>query len=202
MIKEVLVMLFAYLLGSIPFALLVVKLVKGVDIREYGSGNVGATNAFRILGLGLGISVALLDIGKGFIAVAVARHFFADQPLLLLIAGLLSIAGHNWPIFLKFKGGKGVATSVGVLISLSPKTILFAFFIWMIVILTTQYVSLASIIAAIVIPILMYLFGQETIFIILAVLIAIFVIYRHQSNIKRLLAGTENKVSLNKRAND
>jgi glycerol-3-phosphate acyltransferase PlsY len=202
MIKEVLVMFFAYLLGSIPFALLVVKLVKGVDIREYGSGNVGATNAFRVLGLGLGILVALLDIGKGFIAVSVARYFFADQPLLLLVAGLLSIAGHNWPIFLKFKGGKGVATSVGVLISLSPKTILVAFLVWLTVVLITQYVSLASIIAAIVIPILMYVFGQETIFIILAVLIAVFVIYRHQSNIKRLLAGTENKVSLNKRVNE
>ncbi|OCL28030.1 acyl-phosphate glycerol 3-phosphate acyltransferase [Orenia metallireducens] len=202
MIKEVLVMFFAYLLGSIPFALLVVKLVKGVDIREYGSGNVGATNAFRVLGLGLGILVALLDIGKGFIAVSVARYFFADQPLLLLVAGLLSIAGHNWPIFLKFKGGKGVATSVGVLISLSPKTILVAFLVWLTVVLITQYVSLASIIAAIVIPILMYVFDQETIFIILAVLIAVFVIYRHQSNIKRLLAGTENKVSLNKRVNE
>jgi len=201
MIKEVLVMLFAYLLGSIPFALLVVKLVKGVDVREYGSGNVGATNAFRILGLGLGILVALLDIGKGFIAVSVARYFFADQPLLLLVAGLLAIAGHNWPIFLNFKGGKGVATSVGVLISLSPKTILVAFLVWLIIVLITQYVSLASIVAAIVIPILMYLFAQETIFIILAVLIAIFVIYRHQANIKRLLAGTENKVSLNKRVN-
>ncbi|TDX52895.1 glycerol-3-phosphate 1-O-acyltransferase PlsY [Orenia marismortui] len=196
MLKEFLVILFSYLLGSIPFALIVVRLVKGVDIRKYGSGNIGATNAFRLLGLSMGILVALLDIGKGFLAVSIARIFFPDQSLILLLAGLAAIAGHNWPIFLKFNGGRGVATSVGVLISLSPKAVLITFLVWIIIVVTTQYVSLASITGAILIPILMLLFGQDKFVLIFTLLISIFVIYRHLPNIKRLLSGTENKVSL------
>ncbi|WP_027339180.1 glycerol-3-phosphate 1-O-acyltransferase PlsY [Halonatronum saccharophilum] len=194
--REVMVMLIGYLLGSIPFALIAVRLVKKVDIRDYGSGNVGATNAFRLMGLSMGILVALLDIGKGFLAVSIAKVFFADQPLILLLAGILSIVGHNWPIFLKFKGGKGVATSVGVLISLVPQVIFIIFLVWLTIILTTQYVSLASIVGAALLPVLIIIFALDAVYLGFAILISIFVIYRHIPNIKRLLAGTENKVKL------
>ncbi len=199
MLGTFLLFIFCYILGSIPFGLIIVKLVKNVDIRQYGSGNIGATNAFRLLGLSMGIIVALLDISKGFLAVAIAKFFFPEQAVIILLAGVIAVAGHNWPIFLKFKGGRGVATSVGVLVNLAPQSILITFLVWITIVVLTQYVSLASITGAILVPLLMLVFGQDRVFITFAVLIAIFVIYRHLPNIKRLLAGTENKVSLKNR---
>ncbi|MCK8823926.1 glycerol-3-phosphate 1-O-acyltransferase PlsY [Fuchsiella alkaliacetigena] len=198
MIKYLLVILISYLLGSIPFGLLVSKTVKGVDIRDYGSGNIGATNAYRIMGFGLGVLVALLDIGKGYVSVLLARQLFGPEVYsVLILAGILAIAGHNWPIFLKFKGGRGVATSVGVLINLMPKTVLIVFFIWLLIVVISRYVSLGSIVGAALIPILAVFFQKPDIYILLGLLIAVFVIYRHRPNIERLLAGEENKIGWN-----
>ncbi len=198
MFKVLLVMLLGYLLGSIPFGLLVARLVKKVDIRDYGSGNIGATNAYRLMGLSMGGLVALLDIGKGLLSVKLASLILGDQPVLILLAGIMAIAGHNWSLFLKFNGGRGVSTSVGVLISLAPQAIFITFFVWIIIILVTQYVSLASITGAILVPILFLIFKLPASHFAFSLLIASFVIYRHRPNIKRLLAGNENKVTWNK----
>ncbi len=196
MIKIILIMLASYVLGSIPFGLLVTKLVKGVDVRDYGSGNIGATNAYRVLGLGGGLGVLLLDAGKGAAAVMLAQNIFGEEPFLYLLAGLFAIAGHNLSLFLGFDGGRGVATSVGVLGSLAPQSMLVAFVVWLGLVLTTRYVSLGSITGAVVLPILMYLFDTPAVIIGFCILIAAFVIYSHKPNIQRLLAGNENKVSL------
>ncbi|SJZ54196.1 glycerol-3-phosphate 1-O-acyltransferase PlsY [Selenihalanaerobacter shriftii] len=198
MFSYLFVILISYLLGSIPFGLLLTRLVKGVDIREYGSGNIGATNAYRVMGFGMGVMVALFDISKGYISVQIAKQVFgADVAVILIIAGLAAVAGHNWPIFLKFNGGRGVATSVGILINLLPKTVLIVFFIWLIIVLTTRYVSLGSIVGAALIPILAILFNNPPIYVGLGLAIAVFVIFRHRPNIKRLLAGEENKIGWN-----
>ncbi|ADL12572.1 glycerol-3-phosphate 1-O-acyltransferase PlsY [Acetohalobium arabaticum] len=198
MVSYIFVILISYLLGSIPFGLIITRLVKGVDIREYGSGNIGATNAYRVMGFGMGIMVALCDIGKGYISVFIAQQVFGSQAaLILILAGLAAIAGHNWPIFLKFDGGRGVATSVGVLISLLPKAVLIAFFAWLVIVLTTRYVSLGSIIGAVLIPISALIFNSPATYVGLGLAIAIFVVYRHRPNIQRLLAGEENKIGWN-----
>ncbi|MCK8817748.1 glycerol-3-phosphate 1-O-acyltransferase PlsY [Natroniella sulfidigena] len=198
MVRLVLAMGNSYLLGSIPFGLLVAKFVKGVDIRKYGSGNIGATNAYRIMGLGMGILVALLDIGKGFLGVTIASRLFQGEPFLILLIGVMAIVGHNWSLFLKFTGGRGVATSVGVLISLAPGAILIVFIVWVLIVATTKYVSLGSIVGATLIPIMMFLFNKPTVYVLFGLLIAIFVLYGHKPNIKRLLAGTENKITQSK----
>lgn len=192
------VIILGYLLGSIPFGLLMTRLFKGVDIREYGSGNIGATNAYRVMGLGMGVLVALFDIGKGYFSVLLARQIFGPEAtLILILAGIAAIAGHNWSIFLKFDGGRGVATSVGILISLMPKTVLISFFVWLVIVLTTQYVSLGSIVGAILIPIMAIVFKNPPMYIGLGLIIAVFVVYRHRPNIQRLLAGEENKIGWN-----
>ncbi|GAB6098655.1 glycerol-3-phosphate 1-O-acyltransferase PlsY [Halanaerocella petrolearia] len=200
--KITLIMLAGYLLGSIPFGLLVAKLIKGKDIREYGSGNIGATNAFRLMGLKFGVLVALLDIGKGVVAVKLAQAVLGDQVLLALLAGLMSVAGHNLSLFLGFEGGRGVATSVGVLGSLAPLVVIIVFVVWLSIVLLTKYVSLGSITGAALIPVLMFFFDKDMTLVIFSLLIAIFVIYSHRPNIKRLLAGEENKVSLNQRVDE
>lgn len=203
MLNYVFVLLISYILGSIPFGLLMTRLVKGVDIREYGSGNIGATNAYRVMGFGMGVMVALLDISKGYFSVLLARKVFGPEAILVLIlAGLVAIAGHNWSIFLKFDGGRGVATSVGILINLLPKTVLIAFFVWLVIVLTTRYVSLGSIVSAILIPILAILFNSPPIYVGLGVVIAVFVVYRHRPNIQRLLAGEENKIGWNMKSEE
>lgn len=189
-------MLVAYLLGSIPFGLIVGKIVTGTDIRDQGSGNTGATNAYRLMGLGFGLLVALLDIGKGVAAVKITQMVLGQSSeLLILLAGVMAIVGHNLSIFLKFDGGRGVATSVGVLGSLAPIEVLIVGAIWFTIILLTRYVSLASITGAVILPILMFVFGKPNFIIIFGVLISAFVIYSHKDNIKRLLNGNENKIS-------
>ncbi len=199
MYRFILITLVGYLLGSIPFGLLVTRLVKGVDIREFGSGNIGATNAYRVMGFGMGVLVALLDIGKGALAVYIAKlysvsYYGEEAAIFILIVGIAAIAGHNLPIFLKFDGGRGVATSVGVLGSLAPWPIIITAVLWITIILLSKYVSLASITGAVAVPILMLIFSKPIEYLIFCLLISLFVIYRHRPNIKRLLNGTENKV--------
>jgi len=194
--KLLFVLLFSYLLGSIPIGLLVAKF-KGIDIRRYGSGNIGATNVFRILGTGPGLIVLIGDMIKGIIAVWVGGAI--DGPNLALIAGLTAIAGHSWSIFLNFSGGKGVATAGGVLLALAPGVVAVALAVWVTIVVLFRYVSLASIIAAITVPFLMVLFGKPWSLFGFGLLAAVLVIYRHKPNIKRLLAGKELKIGDNTR---
>ncbi|MGM0471172.1 MAG: glycerol-3-phosphate 1-O-acyltransferase PlsY [Bacillota bacterium] len=197
MLSYLVVLVVGYLLGSIPFGLLLTRLVKGVDIREYGSGNIGATNAYRVMGFGMGIIVALFDISKGYISVVLAQYIVGTNPLVIILAGLAAIVGHNWSLFLNFNGGRGVATSVGVLINLLPQTVLVAFFVWLVVVLTMRYVSLGSIVGALLIPMLAFLLDRPLPYVGLGLAIAVFVIYRHRPNIKRLLRGEEKKIGWN-----
>jgi glycerol-3-phosphate acyltransferase PlsY len=193
----------SYLLGSIPTAYIAGKILKGIDIREHGSGNVGATNVFRVLGKKPGIVVLIIDILKGVLAVAVIGRMLGlvNIPDYILLA-VAVVCGHNWTIFLQFKGGKGIATSLGVLIGLVIQfpelgsVLLFTLLIWTAVFLVFAYVSLASIIAAVSLPILMFLTHQHFHWSVLGVIFSIFVIIRHQPNLNRLLKGEEQKVPL------
>lgn len=190
----------AYLLGSIPNGYLLVKLLKGIDIRKYGSGNIGATNVMRIIGRGPGITVLLLDAAKGFLAVTILAAIFYRQELtininiLKILMGAFVIFGHNWTIFLGFKGGKGVATSTGVLLGFSPIVMGAAALIWVVSVLVTRYVSVSSILAAIAVPILMLVLNEPREFFVLTALMCPLIIYRHKSNIVRLIQGKEPKI--------
>lgn len=200
-----LAILISYLLGSLPTGFLVAR-AKGIDIRQHGSGSTGATNVFRTIGKKPGIFVFICDALKGFIAVWIAWHYFANghlsPALIAIIAGIVCILGHNFPVWLKFKGGKGVATSLGVVIGLFPIAAGVAFIVWMIVFFVTRYVSLASLLAAIAVPVTVAVdpgMPEKTPLLIFAIIAALLVIVRHQSNIQRLIAGTENRFSKKKK---
>jgi len=195
-LQFIFMLMFAYLLGSIPIGLLVAKL-RGIDIRHYGSGNIGATNVFRILGTGPGFIVLAGDVMKGIIAVWVGSLVGGYN--MGLLAGLAAIAGHSWSIFLNFSGGKGVATSAGVLLALSPSVAAAALGVWLAIALLSRYVSLASIIAAIALPLFMVLFGEPLSLFAFGIVAAGLIIYRHKPNIKRLLAGKELRIGDNTR---
>lgn len=183
----------AYLLGSIPFGLLIAR-SRGVDIRSQGSGNIGATNVFRVIGKGWGIFTFVLDALKGF----VPAFFF---PLIVnldgewgVLFGLAAILGHAFPVFLKFKGGKGVATSAGMLIGVAPLAVLVGFVCWVICMVVSRYVSLSSIVAVIAVAITVWLRGDKKLIVNIALtLLAVLVIWLHRANVRRLLNGTENR---------
>jgi acyl phosphate:glycerol-3-phosphate acyltransferase len=189
----------AYLLGSVPTGYWLGRM-KGVDIRQFGSGNIGMTNVLRVLGKPYAILTFIVDVGKGTLAVTLLPWLFhTPDPWMKVIAGLAAVCGHNWSVFLKFKGGKGVNTSAGVFLGLAWLPTLLVLVIFGIVLAIFRYVSLGSIIAAVCFPVLMILFHQHILYFILSILLALFIIIRHRSNIKRLLAGTENKFSLKKK---
>ncbi len=203
----ILASLVSYLIGSIPTAYIFGKILKGIDIREHGSGNVGATNVFRVLGKKAGIAVLLLDILKGLIVVTVVADLFQMKEIFeRSLLAICVVSGHNWTIFLKFKGGKGIATSFGVLIGLALKiavirpVLLWAIAIWILCFLITRFVSLSSIVAAIALPIVMILTNQSFVITFLGILFCIFVVIRHRPNIKRLLSGQENRVSFSRKS--
>jgi len=195
----------AYLIGSIPTAYIFGRLLKGIDIRQFGSGNIGATNTFRIIGRVPGLIVLAIDILKGFICVSYIADLFlyispaARPELYKVVVGMAVIAGHNWTVFLRFKGGKGVATSAGVVIALIPKIFWLGFSVWMIIIALTGYVSLASIITSISMPIFSLIFGEATEIVVFMSLLCLIIVYRHRSNIKRLSKGEEKRISLFKK---
>jgi len=192
--KIVLIILSCYLLGSIPFGYIVGKLFKKIDIREHGSGNIGATNAFRILGPLLASLVVIGDIGKGIFSIYLVQYFNIDNLLILTIAGLAVICGHDWSIFLGFKGGKGIATTFGVMFVLNPTISVLALMIWVVVVITTRYVSLSSIFAVISIFIFTILFKQPYEYIIFSAIIMILGIFKHKENIERLKSKKERKI--------
>jgi glycerol-3-phosphate acyltransferase PlsY len=195
----------AYIIGSIPTAYIFGRVLKGIDIREYGSGNTGATNVFRVIGKTPGIIVLIIDILKGYIsATYLASGFMYLAPvtrpeLYRIMMGLSAIAGHNWTLFLKFKGGKGVATSAGVVIGLIPKIFWLGFLIWLITFFITGFVSLGSIIAVISVPIFTLAFGEPVEIVVFMCLLCMIIIYKHKPNIRRLIRGEENRIAFFKK---
>ena len=192
-----------YLLGAIPTAYIFGRVLKNLDIRQHGSGNVGATNAFRVLGKGPGTVVLLIDIVKGIIPTTIFANLAGfNSPLMLVVYGLIAVAAHNWTVFLSFKGGKGIATTLGVLIGFAIQlpglrsVLLIVLGVWAGVFLLSGYVSLASIIAAVSLPICMVIFDAPIEFKIMSIMLCIFIVFRHRSNIKRLFQGKENRVRL------
>ena len=219
MLSLLFVIILSYFVGSIPTGLLIGKLVKGIDIREHGSGNMGGTNVFRVIGKKFGILVVLLDALKGAIAVVViARLFmgsfpftnvtpFDDFTLIQIFAGLAAVVGHIWTIFAGFKGGKGIATALGFLITIITVDMLVAIAVFVLVVSVSRYISLGSILAAVSVPLIMIvrtnvfnvnIEGYHTI-LPFAVAIAFLVIYTHRSNISRLYNGNENRFSFVKK---
>jgi len=195
----------AYVIGSVPTAYIFGRVLKGIDIREYGSGNVGATNVFRVIGKVPGIIALIIDIIKGFVcATYLASGFMYLAPvtrpeLYRILVGLFAIAGHNWTIFLRFKGGKGVAASAGVVIGLIPKIFWLGFLVWLITFFITGFVSLGSIIAVISIPIFTLVFGEPAEIVVFMCLLCLIIVYKHKPNIKRLARGEEKRISFFKK---
>ena len=181
----------AYLVGSIPNALWIGKMFKNIDVREFGSGNVGATNATRVLGWKLGVMVLIFDAFKGMIFIIIARILGLEDIYVVLI-GLAAILGHSYSIYLKFKGGKAVATSLGVMLVLIPKVVMILIIVFLLIVIISGYVSLASISVAGLLPILSYIM-YNNIIALLSLVVGILVIWRHKYNIKNLLEGKEDK---------
>jgi glycerol-3-phosphate acyltransferase PlsY len=192
----------AYFLGSIPFGLLLVKFFRqGRDVRSEGSGNIGAANVTRVAGPGVGLATLLLDAGKGYLAVWLAARWSDGNVRWIMAAAVAAVLGHLFPIWLRFRGGRGVATGVGVCLLISGKAVLAALAIWLLVVAFWRYVSLGSITAAAAMPLLVYLFyapGHAPPFVVSLgiIAIAILVIWKHRPNIERLLSGTENRMKL------
>ena len=219
-LSYILTALAAYLLGSIPFGFLVAK-AKGIDIRAVGSGNIGATNAMRVLGKPVGIFVLLMDVLKGYAACAflpplifnwLAPHFsglfvyFQNEPVELqtrfyVVAGIFAVLGHNYTCWLKFKGGKGIATTAGVYLALAPWAVLVAFAVFILAIAVTRYASVGSIAAAIALPATVWVMTPHNLFLgIVTTALGVLAIYKHKSNVQRLMAGTENRFGKKKEA--
>ena len=183
----------AYLLGSVPNGLLLCRAIWHIDIREHGSRNIGATNVYRTLGKGPGALVFALDFLKGFLAVYIAM-LLVGTPFSMVLGGIAAILGHSASVFLRFKGGKGVATGLGVIAMLMPAVTGVVFLAWLVIVLVTRYVSLGSIVGAALVPVLVFFFGCPTEYTVFGVLAAVLVIVRHHTNITRLLNGTESKI--------
>lgn len=204
MIAIFLTSIVAYLLGSIPSAVWIGKSLHGVDVREHGSKNAGATNTFRVLGKKAGIIVLLMDVIKGVLAVIFPFLLSNGQEqriILQLIAGFFVFLGHLLPIFAQFKGGKGVATSLGIIIGIHPMAALFCLLIFLIVFISSKYVSLGAIVASFFFPFIVSLvLKEESIYLIVfSIVIGATVIFAHRKNISRLIQGNENKMNLFKR---
>jgi len=189
---------FAYILGSVPFGLVIAKVFYRVDIRQHGSGNIGATNCLRTLGPIAGFLVLTADVLKAMIPILIAQAVLSDSPdivpLMSVIVGLSAVIGHSYSIFLGFSGGKGMATASGIILALWPWAAPILVGIWLLVIALTRYVSLASIIVALTLPVLVAILYPSTVYIAFSLLVGLVVVYRHRSNISRLLAGTELKM--------
>jgi len=203
MIYIILAIILAYFLGSIPTAYIFGKVLKGIDIRRHGSGNVGATNVFRTVGKVSGIIVLVIDFLKGFIAVTLLPFYlqkFLPEPIasypfnIVIFLGAAAVCGHIWTVFLGFKGGKGVATMAGVVAGLSAVVLFSCLGVWILVFAIWRYVSLASIVVAVILPVFAIASGGDLYFLIFCAIFSIIGIYRHRENIKRLIQGTEKKL--------
>jgi glycerol-3-phosphate acyltransferase PlsY len=191
----------SYLIGSFPTGYLLARL-RGIDIRKSGSGNIGATNVFRTLGKPSGVLVLLVDALKGFIPAYGARYLFHGPPAFVeyhcITAGFFAIIGHNYTCWLGFKGGKGIATSAGVMIGLAPMALLITLAAWLLIFALGRYVSLASIVAAVILPFAVLITSRSAAMLVLSTLLSILAIYKHRTNMQRLIAGTENRFGAKK----
>ena len=184
----------SYLIGAIPTSYVVARFVRGIDLREHGSGNLGATNAYRVLGWKAAAPIFIVDIAKGWAPAFFFPRLDGDPVMLWALAyGAAAIIGHVWSIYVGMRGGKGVATSAGVFIALAPTAVLIALVLWGALVFTTGYVSLASVAAAIAMPMLVFLFNGNTPVLWLAIGLATFVVFAHRANIRRLMRGEEHR---------
>jgi len=203
MTSLILILLLSYLIGSIPTSIIMGKLMKGIDVRQFGSGNAGGTNAFRVLGWKAGLFVSLFDIAKGVFATVVISQIridklpFDNETLVMVLAGLCAILGHTFTIFAGFKGGKGVAAGAGMIIGLYPSAFLFCLLVFTLVLVSTGIVSISSMTAAVSLPFIMLISNRlsggqiDAGLIIFSFIIPLFIIYTHRTNIKRLINGEE-----------
>ncbi len=182
----------AYLFGAIPFGLLVAK-SRGVDIRAHGSGNIGATNVFRVIGKGWGIFTFVLDALKGFIPAFVFPRLAGLDAEWGVLFGIVAILGHSFPVYLKFKGGKGVATSAGMLLGVAPAAVGIGFACWVLCLVLSRIVSLSSIVAAVAVAVAVWIIDKGMVVNLALTVLSLLVIWLHRANIKRLLNGTENR---------
>lgn len=196
--KHVIIFILGYFIGTISSSYLMGKFAGNIDIRKHGSGNLGATNTLRVLGLKAGIGVLLADFLKGMVATLIG--IWIGGKFGGLLGGLAAILGHNWPVFLGFKGGKGIATSLGLIFTLFPEIGAILLVLGIIIIIATRYVSLASLAGSVMFPILVAIFDYDPIYIIISIVIGALAIYRHRSNIERLIKGNENKISFHTRS--
>ena len=194
-----LLLIFAYLLGSVPTGVILARAFSDVDPRTQGSRNIGATNIYRTAGKKLGIITLLGDILKGLIPVVIARSAL-DSPFWIGAVALAAFLGHLYPIYLKFKGGKGIATALGAFLALAPLAAILSFLVFAAVVYKSRYISLGSLTATAAFPILLALLHSQAIYIPFAVIIGALIFYRHRENIQRLLAGKENKFGAEKSA--
>ncbi len=188
------ILLFAYLLGSLPTGFVLGSL-SGVDIRQGGSGNIGASNVVRLLGWKSGLLTLFIDVAKGLIPVLMSVQLNFD-PVVQALTALVVFLGHLYPVFLKFRGGKGVATALGIFIALSPWVALALISAFCLVALVTRWISFASLTAAVLAPILLWVLSYETHVLVVSILMAALIILRHRENINRMLAGSEAKLKL------
>ena len=202
---NILIIFASYLLGSIPTGFLIGKYLKNIDLRTIGSGSTGATNVLRNVGKWPALFVFLIDVGKGLIAVTIAKEFAnqdyidSNQGYMEVLAGISAISGHIWPIWLKGKGGKAVATGLGMFLALSWKVGLASFGIFLLVLAKSKFVSLSSISAAILLPIFMFFYVGNFMnpYFYISLIVALLVIWKHRTNINRLLNGKESKINQN-----
>lgn len=219
MLNLLFVLILSYLVGSIPTSIIISKLVKGIDIRQYGSGNAGGTNVFRVLGWKWGVLTILLDALKGAVVVIIVARLYLDNfpfnnitpfddfTLIQILCGVAAVIGHIWTVFAGFKGGKGIATALGFLLTIITVDMLLALGIFLVVVYFSRYISLGSLTAAVSVPIILIvrenLFGVHItsygIILPFAIALALLVIYTHRKNIDRLLKGNENKISFGKK---
>jgi len=206
MISFIVIFLLSYLTGSIPTSIIVGKVLRGIDIREHGSGNAGGTNVFRVLGWKPGVFVMAVDVGKGVVATLLISQIRIDplpvaiDPVLMkLFAGIFTILGHIWTIFAWFRGGKGVGTAAGVFVALYPVAILICAVIWGSMLLTTRIMSMSSMTAALCLPITLFIMKQfwgvelHPVLFALSIVLALLIVFTHRSNIKRLINREENR---------
>ena len=188
------VIVLAYFIGALPTGLILVRVLRGEDIRKHGSGNIGAVNVLRVAGPAVAAAVLLVDVLKGLVPVLLALRV-GLAPWAVVAAGLAAIAGHNWSIFLGFRGGKGIATSFGVLAGLSLQAALVAAAIWIVAVAITRFSSLGSLLAVVSVPITLWRLRTPPEYVAFGLIAALLAIYRHRGNIQRLVAGTELRIT-------
>ncbi len=196
--KITLILVIGFFLGSIPFGYLVSKYLKKIDIREHGSGNIGTANTFRVLGVNYALLVLIGDCLKGLLAVYLAKLTATENIAFQLLTGLFAIMGHNWSIFLKLKGGKGIATTFGVILSIYPNIAFISAIIWVVLVIAFRFAALGSIVSVISMFILSFIFGTPVEFKYFLIIINLLAIFRHRGNIIRLLQHRENRIISNK----